>query len=209
MYPLRSAAVVTLGVFAFVTVFAAKAVAGCVEVPGKRPASFHLDDLPGLRGAAYRPATVMLVSDDEGRPSIVGMWEFRFVSQGNTVYGIPDGAQLDFGYAQWHDDGTEITNSGQRDPATSSFCLGVWKSVGGRRYRLNHFGVSWDNTGQFCVPPVGSTSCLVGTANIRQQVTLSHTGDSYTGTLSIDQYDTGGTLLVHLGGTVEARRIKP
>ena len=50
----------------------------------------------------------------EARPSIVGMWTFQLVSQGNTAHNpsIPDGAVIDFGYNQIHCDGTEIINSG-------------------------------------------------------------------------------------------------
>jgi hypothetical protein len=40
--------------------------------------------------------------------SIVGMWNVQFISQGNTAHNppIPDGVQIDFGYTQWHSDGT-------------------------------------------------------------------------------------------------------
>jgi hypothetical protein len=60
--------------------------------------------------------------------TIVGMWNIQFVSQGNTAHNppIPDGAQIDFGYSQWHSDGTEFMNSGGHAPATQNFCLGVW-----------------------------------------------------------------------------------
>jgi hypothetical protein len=39
-----------------------------------------------------------------------------------------------------------------RDPATSNFCLGTWKSLGHRRYKLNHFALSWDNFGRSSSP---------------------------------------------------------
>jgi hypothetical protein len=44
----------------------------------------------------------------------IGMWNIQFISQGNGSHSpsIPDGALIDFGYAQWHTDGTEIMNSG-------------------------------------------------------------------------------------------------
>src|ERR1700689_3804411 len=36
--------------------------------------------------------------------SIVGMWNVQFISFGNLSHNppIPDGAQIDFGYTQWH-----------------------------------------------------------------------------------------------------------
>ncbi len=71
--------------------------------------------------------------DRDHRASIVGLWKFTFVAEGNSgnpaPFNPPDGATLDAGYVQWHSDGTEIMNSG-RDPATGSFCLGVWKTTG-------------------------------------------------------------------------------
>jgi hypothetical protein len=94
-----------------------------------------------------------------------------------------------------------------RDPATSSFCLGVWKSEGGRTYKLNHYALSWDNTGALCVPEPGAASCFVGRTNIREEVTVDPHGRTYSGTVTIDQYDTAGQLLFRLRGLVSAQRI--
>jgi hypothetical protein len=141
-------------------------------------------------------------------PSIIGMWAFTFTSVGNQSLGIPDGAILDQGYAQWHSDGTEIMNSG-RDPATSNFCLGVYEGSGARDFSLNHFALSWDNTGQLCVPQNGASSCFVGPTNIREQITVNKSAGTYTGTVTIDQYDPSGHHMFQLHGTVEAHRIQP
>jgi hypothetical protein len=128
---------------------------------------------------------------DDGDP-VVGFWRVNLVSKGNS--GIPDGTVLDAGYSQWHSDGTEILNS-SRAPETQSFCLGVWKRVKQFHYKLNHFAISWAN---------GS---LLGPANIREDVILSHDGNSFTGTFTIDQYDQAGHILAHLVGEIEAKRI--
>jgi hypothetical protein len=129
--------------------------------------------------------------------TIVGMWSFQFVSEGTD--GIPDGTVIDHGYATWHVDGTEIMNSGGRPPVTGNFCMGVWKAAGLFSYKLNHFGLSWD--------PAGAT--FIGPANIRENVTLDRSGDSYSGTFTIDQYDTNGNVLAHLQGNVTATRVTP
>jgi hypothetical protein len=134
--------------------------------------------------------------DDSDRAGIVGLWKVKFTSKGNTGIGIPDGAPLDEGYATWHSDRTEIMNSG-RAPKTGSFCMGVWKQTGQSFYKLNHFALSWD--------PTGTT--LIGPANIREEIVLDGTGNSYSGTVTIDQYDTDGHLLVHISGVVSAQRI--
>jgi hypothetical protein len=94
-----------------------------------------------------------------------------------------------------HSDGTENLNS-SRPPATSNFCLGVWEKTGASTYKLNHFALSSDLSGN-----------MIGPANIREDVTLDAHGTGYTGIFSIDQYDTSGNLLVHIVGEVKATRI--
>src|SRR6476660_6783286 len=64
-------------------------------------------------------AGLILVSsgDSQSDAGIVGFWRVTFVSKGSTY--IPDDTVVDWGYVQWHSDGTEIMNS-SRPPATSS-----------------------------------------------------------------------------------------
>jgi len=125
--------------------------------------------------------------------AIVGFWHVTFISKGTGF--IPDGTIVDMGFSQWHSDGTEILNS-SRPPATSNFCLGVWEKTGPSTYKLNHFALSSDLNGN-----------MVGPANIRENVTLGPLGATYSGTFSIDQYDTSGNLLVHIVGEVKATRV--
>ena len=199
----------TVGAFVIATGFAATARAACV---GLTPLPKRLLPGPLHPSASFRPAAPSAASPSgsasDNHRSIVGMWHVTFSSDGNDAAPpfIPDGATLDDGYAQWHTDGTEIMNS-SRDPATSNFCLGVWQSEDGRSYKLNHFALSWDNTGALCVPRPGATSCLVGPTNIREAVTVDPGGNTYSGTVTIDQYDTTGQLLFRLRGRVLAQRI--
>lgn len=199
-----------VGAFVMATSVASTASAGCtdpVPLPKRLPMgpvayrspSFSL--LPAMAASAT-------ASSSENSASIVGLWHATFASDGNNVapFFIPDGAPLDDGYAQWHSDGTEIMNS-LRDPATSNFCLGVWQSKGARMYKLNHFALSWDNTGALCAPQPGAQSCFVGPTNIREEVTVDPHGNTYSGTVTIDQYDTSGNLLFRLRGLVSAQRI--
>ena len=83
-----------------------------------------------------------------------------------------------------------------RPPATSNFCLGVWRRTGRSTYRLNHFALSSDLSGK-----------LIGPARIREVVNLDQTRDRYEGTFTIDQYDVSGNLLAHIAGQVIATRI--
>jgi hypothetical protein len=127
--------------------------------------------------------------------SIVGLWDFQFVSEGNT--GIPNGTILDFGYTQWHSDGTELLNSGGRAPATENFCMGVWVQTGRYTYQLNHFALSYDAT----------TGLLNGKANIAETVTLSPGGTIYSGTFTITNFDTNGNKVGTVSGQVTADRV--
>ena len=195
-------AAATLGLVVCATVFIQTARADCSSYTstGRKPMSAPTQRVR-LTPVAYRLTTLAVAArdDDPDRhrdAAIVGMWKVQFVSEGTT--GIPDGTVIDSAYAQWHSDGTEIMNSG-RPPITSSFCLGVWKRTGESTYKLNHFALSWDPSG----------TVFVGQANIRENVTLNAQGNSFSGTFTIDQFDTNGNTLAHIVGKITAQRVTP
>ena len=174
---------------ALATMVVPYAYAGCGLY---RPASFEAR-AQGQTGSPRLLRAAFIINgddDDKGEPTIVGTWKEKWISEGNE--GIPDGTELDAGYAQWHSDGTEINLSGLRAPLTGDVCLGEWIKTGARTYRMNHFGVSYDSTGQN----------LVGPARIQQWLTLDSKGNSTSGRFSIDQWDEAGNLLAHLEGKV-------
>lgn len=145
-------------------------------------------------GAATAPA--LSANGSHPNAPIVGYWKFTFTA--------PDGESVvDWGFQQWHDDGTELTNSGGQLPATGNFCTGVWKQRGGS-YQLNHWAIAWNLPGT-------DPSDLAGLINIRETVDVDPTGRNMTGTFSLDMYDTDGTTFeAHLvDGTVTATRITP
>jgi hypothetical protein len=154
---------------------------GCGYFPGQRPMT------------SIRPVSLILASDNDG-VGITGLWKVKFVAHNSP--GLPDGTVIDDGYATWHRDGTEIMNSG-RPPITGNFCMGVWKLTRRSTYKLNHFALSWDPTG----------TNLIGPANIREEVVLGRSGNSYAGTFTIDQFDVDGNVLAHVAGQVTATRI--
>jgi hypothetical protein len=183
-----------LGVVLLATVLGAKASGQCGYSAGATVALSKLQSRSWEEAAKSGPAS--FVRGSAGAPAgsgIVGFWKVTFVAQGND--GIPDGVIIDFGFSQWHSDGTEILNS-SRPPATSNFCLGVWKKRGRASYQLNHFALSSDPNGN-----------LIGPANIREAVVLDRTGNSYSGSFSIDQFDLSGNTLAHITGQVTATRI--
>jgi hypothetical protein len=131
--------------------------------------------------------------------SIVGLWNVQFLSQGNTSHNpsIPDGALIDWGFNQWHSDGTELLNSGGHAANTGNFCMGVWGQTGFLTFELNHYALSYDAT----------SGALTNIINLREQATLSPSGDSYSGTFTEDVYDTKGNHVDHVGGTIAATRV--
>lgn len=159
--------------------------AGCVNYqPAVHPSSWYVQPgHPLLQQAA-------LENDDKySQPSIVGFWHFT-QTQGINVF--------DAGYEQWHSDGTEIYNSGSRAPDTGSFCMGIWEQVGVRHYKLNHRAIGW----------VPGASVPAYVATIEEDVTLSATGNSFSGTYKVAAYDlTGHLLQVISSGKVTATRI--
>ncbi len=184
--------IAALGLVVIGMILTAAANAECGDLQRfKLGASLQPQSWQGM--GEFGPASLLEVSDSTD--PIVGFWQVTLTAKGNLPPGPPDGVQIDKGFSQWHSDGTEILNS-SRPPVTQSFCLGVWKNVGHSRYKLNHFPISWD-----------PNSNLVGLANIREEVTLSPDGKSFTGTFTIDQYDQSGNLLVHIIGVVSATRL--
>lgn len=159
----------------------ASAASACAEDAFSHPAAWN--DQAGASSLFHQAS-----DDSPGNHAIVGMWAFKMAASGFS----------DFGYQQWHSDGTEFMNSGGRAPATQNYCMGVWTQTGPSRYHLNHFALSYDGSG-----------ALNAKINIKEDVTLDKSGAGYTGTFSIDAYDptTGGRLGPEIAGQVTAQRV--
>ena len=138
-------------------------------------------------GGAYVMREALNDGDNDGTPSIVGMWHVKFAGD---VF-------VDDAIVQWHSDGTEIMNS-ERPPASGAFCLGVWKEIGRSRYFLNH--IPWKG-----LDPNGNPQDGI---QLLEDVTLSRDGNSYTGTYSFTPYE-GGMAQGTFTGTITATRITP
>jgi hypothetical protein len=192
----------TLGAGLLLALGASQASAGCGDVSALNGPLQFAQSISLARMNA-QPATLaaaaMAAARSGASPSIVGFWKVQLVSLGNVSHSpsIPDGALIDFGYAQWHSDGTEILNSGGHAPSTENFCLGVWGATSPLTFELNHFPMSYD----------AASGTLTNYINLRELVTLSPSGDSYTGTFTLDIYDTKGNKVDHLAGTVLGTRL--
>jgi hypothetical protein len=128
---------------------------------------------------------------DTDQDPMVGFWYVTFTSDDAGMF-------FDWGYTQFHSDGTEILNSGT---GPGKFCLGVWKRTGHLHYRVNHFPIPYDN------------QTLIGIIQIREEIKVSGDHNSFTGRFTFGIYDSSGNLLeapngpglVH--GNLEGHRI--
>ena len=176
MFAIRASAAALAG---FGALSFATGAAACGDVTLAQPASWQ----GGADGLFHNAGNSTF-----GARTIVGLWSFKMTATEGPG---------DFGYQQWHSDGTELMNSGGRAPATENFCMGVWTQTGANRYHLNHFALSYDSSGNHNA-----------NVNIKEDVTLAPNGMSYTGQFSLDVYDpNSNALLAHQAGQVTAQRI--
>lgn len=203
------------------TGLAQQASAGCLDVPGMKIPRSDLRSQESFGAARFMKADYRQDGEDEFGPSffrapIVGLWAFKYTSKGNmATLGIPDGAPIDNGNTAWFADGNEVTFSGARNPIVGASCIGVWKQTGARTYVLNHIGLSWNPLAASTAPagpgnPGGGPGASGGPAFIKQFVTLSRDGQSYTGTFAINQLMPDGktpALPAPIKGTITATRV--
>jgi hypothetical protein len=139
---------------------------------------------------------------EEGLNPIVGLWHVTFTAKGNGSGGPPDGAPIDNAIVTWHNDRTEIMNS-DRPAQDGQFCMGVWEEVGKCQYKLNHFAWAGNDTTN---APDGIGK-LAGPSHIVEEVTLNPDGKHFTGTFTLDAYDSSNNLATHIVGVIAGTRI--
>jgi len=121
---------------------------------------------------------------------MVGLWHTRFLA-GGKVY--------DEGYDVWNSDGTEILNDiAPPQPANGAgtICLGAYKKVGPRTYKLRHPFWSFD-----------ANAKLAGTGVIQELVTVAENGNNYSGSFKFITYDLKGKITDQVSGDIKAERI--
>jgi hypothetical protein len=156
-----------------------------------------------IAGARVVPAALQRSDDDDdGIPSIVGMWHVIFSAQ--TLNGTPVDMVIDNAIAVWHKDGTEIMNS-SRPAQDGNICLGVWAKTGKSKYHLNH--IPWGGNDPTNAP--GGIGNPQGGVQLTEHVTLSPDGNSYSGTFTLTAYTTNGQPTVTFTGVLAAKRITP
>lgn len=125
---------------------------------------------------------------DASAQHLVGMWQGTATSGGQVV---------DQFFELFHSDGTEeildIT-----PPAEENACFGVWVQTAHDTAKLKHLSWTFDANGN-----------LTGTAVLQATITIAHGENKFTGTYTLDYYDTSGNLTSHFTGQVQATRITP
>lgn len=181
--------------------------AGCADPAWSPQPSAAAKVTPAVfRPAAFAPAWLMAVNNAGEHATIVGLWKFEMLAKSTTANAnpMPDGTLIDFGTAAWHSDGTELMNSGIRNPGDGDFCQGVWTQVGPSTFALNHYALAWTN------------GTYTGPANIRERVTVDASGKHFSGVFTLVQYlatVTPGhefdqtTPLVSITGTLTGTRV--
>jgi hypothetical protein len=173
------------------------------------PKKEHAGFTHALYEADASQAPFMKVSDEWAeRSAIVGLWEFELRLDG-AQNGFPDHFLFDWGLATWHDDGTEIQFSAGRPPSAGDVCMGVWRQVGRREYKLHHIALG--------LTPPSATGTFVGPAIFRATVRVDDEGDTFTGPFSLTiypgspedgtEFNESGTPLTTFTGTWTAKRV--
>lgn len=117
---------------------------------------------------------------------LVGLWQVTFTSGGQVV---------DEAFEVWHSDGTEMILD-ITPPAEENACFGVWVETGRDTFKLKHPSWTFDASGN-----------LTGTAILRETLTLDRTCNKFTGTYTLDFYDTTGKQNGHFTGQTQGTRI--
>ena len=189
-----------VSVFALATAILPAAHAQCgLPLKAIKPTALHR----GTATSALRLLQVALPADEAESPIIVGMWHVTFTAKTMNKNAIPD-TEIDNALVVWHRDGTEIMNSG-RPPQDGNFCMGVWERSGPRAYTLNHF--AWAANNFTPGTAEGLIGQPIGPVHYRETVEVGPEGNHYTGSFTLEEYDTTGHVMVSFSGVLKATRI--
>jgi hypothetical protein len=172
--------------------------------PGVAPSKVAWEGDPQMRatpavGVSPLFAVDYMLADSDGNSSVIGMWHavLRLGSATGPVY--------DEVLEQFHSDGTEILISNGLPPALGNVCIGVWKRIGARAYKLRHMTWNW-------APPdngFGVPGTFSGHFELEITLRLDSHGRTYRGTWTAKNFDLSGDHIPGLDaeGVVTATRI--
>jgi hypothetical protein len=174
------------------------------------PGASKLSALTGAAKLARPGAAPALAAAAQGASSndggaIVGLWQVLMTA----FPGTNNEFIFDFGFQQFHTDGTELMISGGVPPSYGNVCIGVWERGARGEIRLRH--VVWNFSGNEVLGDLPSGYFLL-------EVTLrpDSQGTAYAGTWKAASYDLGAGPLGSGGppqpnsefeGTLQAARV--
>jgi len=166
--------------FICVSIFTNAASAQCGTQAKAAPNALRVASSTKLAGA-LRPelpvADTSLPSQAAAEPSIVGLWDQRFIV-GGQLY--------DEALDQLHADGNEVAID-IVPPIAGNVCVGIWKKAqGARTYNVMH---------PFWVFDPATNTILIGRGLITETITLDKSGNKFTGTFKITFRDVDGNPL--------------
>ncbi len=170
--------------------FAVSANAQCGVSPRHNLSALNALALP-IPSTAARPATQESNAQNGEEPTIVGLWDVKFMS---------DNQLFDEGFDQYHSDGTEILND-IPPPASGNICLGVWAKTGPRSFKLRH---------PFWIFDPATNTTVIGRGSIVEHITLDRRGQSFKGPFTFEFRDLFGNPLpgfLDVSGNLVADRI--
>jgi hypothetical protein len=179
----RCATLITLTIVSVCPGLVSRASAACFSTPTKTTFT--------TPRALFSAAPAAVLDDREAPASIVGLWNSEFL--------LGDGpARYDQTFQIIHADGTEMMVSNGLPPALGNVCVGIWKQIAPRTFKLKHMTWNWDGNGGFA-----------GTFLMTVTLRLDRRGASYTGSWSADSYNPDGELIpeLHAEGTARGVRI--
>ncbi len=182
----RRTAIIAATMLVGCTLFVAPVYASC-RAPRIPNLAITLPQSQASQSLGAVQSSSPIAANDADGGTIVGLWHVKFVS---------NGALYDEGFDQFHSDGLEILNDDGVPPAEGNICLGVFKKIGSRTYKVKHPAFVWDKTGM-----------LIGTLIIRETITLDRDHDGYRGQFAFDFYDLLGNLTEEVTGDLSGERI--
>ena len=175
--------------------FAAAVVGGLCLLPVGRAAACVVPSATRPGQEVMIPSDLNEAVDDQAAESsrshsgsIVGLWKTVYYYQGQVS---------DVAFETWERGGTEILND-YTNPIEDNVCLGVWVRTGPRTFKLKHPSWTFDTSGN-----------LTGTAIIRATVTVDGDADRFSGSYTVDLYETSGHFLGQVAGPLKGTRIRP
>jgi len=170
----------------------AKAITTARAAATNMRANVESGQKPGARTNSIvgpaRPPVIIILPKPNIQSPVVGLWDVQFISGGEVV---------DEGFDQYHADGTEILND-TPPPATGNVCLGVYEATSTQSIKLRHPSWIFDST----------NTVAIAKAIILESVTVDKSGNTFTGTFTIQFVDLDGNPLgPDLTGTLKGTRI--